>query len=216
MKTEEKPDDSRSGEACNKLPRFHVTLPLLRQHRACFDGYNRVVRSLQGVPFTAEDRDSYRYLRFEHKEPVSLAFILESNGLDDALWALRCLKGHDRDIRLFAVWCARQVQQTDPRSIAALDIAERYAYGLASDSELAAAREAAEAVTWGFAVVHAGAAAWATTRVAAWDAVWTAAWHAPRAPQAEMFFRLVEGNAPWQESPEDREWPDAAKKGDGA
>ena len=195
-------------KSSNKLPRFHVTLPLLRQHRACFDGYNRVVRSLQGVPFTAEDRDSYRYLRFEHKEPISLAFILESNGLDDALWALRCLKGHDRDIRLFAVWCARQVQHlmTDT---SALGIAERYAYGLASDSELAEARGLAEANSWAEAAAAAlsiaadaawataRAAAWATSKAAAWD---VAVWHATRAPQAEMFSRLVEGNAPWQES----------------
>lgn len=50
----------------------------------------------------------------------------------------------DRELRLFAVWCARQVQHLmiDPRSIAALDVAERYARGEASADELTAARDA--------------------------------------------------------------------------
>ena len=47
----------------------------------------------------------------------------------------------DRTLRLFAVWSARQVQHliTDPRSLAALDVAERHADGLATDKELRAA-----------------------------------------------------------------------------
>ena len=54
--------------------------------------------------------------------------------------------GCDREIRLYAVWCARQVQHlmTDQRSIDALDVAERYANGLANENELAAASDAAE------------------------------------------------------------------------
>ena len=76
----------------------------------------------------------------------------------------------DRDIRLFAVWCARQVQHlmTDPRSIAALDVAERHASNQATDDELAAAR----------------AAAWDAAGDAAGDAAWDAAWDAARTAQA--------------------------------
>ena len=57
------------------------------------------------------------------EEPLQFLTILESNGLDDALWGLRSTP---QDSRLFAVWCARQVQHlmTDPRSIEALDVAE--------------------------------------------------------------------------------------------
>jgi hypothetical protein len=58
-------------------------------------------------------------------EPLPYARIVEINGLDDALWACRAEPQHAREWRLFAVWCARQVQHVmkDPRSIAALDVA---------------------------------------------------------------------------------------------
>lgn len=48
-------------------------------------------------------------------------------------------------LRLFAVWCARQVQHLmkDQRSIDALDVAERFANGLATKEELDAAGDAA-------------------------------------------------------------------------
>ena len=71
-----------------------------------------------------------------------------------------------RELRLFAVWSAMQVQHllADPRSLAALDVAERYANGEATDEELAAAREAAGAAA--LSARAAGAAAWA----AAWAA----------------------------------------------
>ena len=51
----------------------------------------------------------------------------------------------DKELRLFAVWSARQVQHLmkDHRSIAALDVAERHASGQATDEELAAAWDAA-------------------------------------------------------------------------
>ena len=219
----EKTDDRAAGESSDKLPRFHVTLPLLRQHYACVDGYNRVVRSLQGIPFT--EGVVKRYIPFAHKEPISLAFILENNGLNDTLWALRCLEGHDRDLRLFAVWCARQVQHLmpDPRSIAALDIAELHAYGLASVAELRAARDVARDVARAAGDAWAAWAACAAARDAAGDAAWAAgdaareaagpageaageaawaaaeaAWAAAGAAQAEMLSRMVAGKAPWQ------------------
>jgi hypothetical protein len=74
----------------------------------------------------------------------------------------------DAQLRVFAVRCARRVQHlmTDPRSVAALDVAERHARGEATDAELTAAREAA----W-----NAARAAWEAARVAAWYAAWYAA-----------------------------------------
>ena len=152
---------------------FNVTLKSLREARACHEGYNKVVRALQGRPFTAEDGNRETYIRFAHKEPIPIVDILKSNGLDDALWALRCVKGHDRDLRLYAVWCARQVEHLmkDQRSRNALDVAERHANGLATDEELDAACAAARDAAWDAA----RAAARDAARAAAWDAARDAA-----------------------------------------
>lgn len=71
-------------------------------------------------------------------------------GLDDALWCLRAMPEHNNLWRQFTVSCARRVQHlmNDPRSLAALDVSERHAHGLATDDELAAAWEAAWYTTW--------------------------------------------------------------------
>lgn len=117
-------------------------------------------------------------------EPLPLVTILNSNGLEDALWALRTVTGEDARIRRYAVWCARQVQHlmTDPRSVAALDVAERYADGLATDNELHTAGLAAYKVSDVWAWTAAGAAARAAVATvvlgAAWVAAGTAAWEA--------------------------------------
>ena len=167
---------------------FNVTLKSLREARACHGGYNKVVRALQDRPFTADDAHRETYIRFAHKEPIPIVDILKSNGLDDALWALRCVKGHDRDLRLYAVWCARQVEHLmkDQRSRNALDVAERHANGLATDEELDAARDAA----------------WAAARDAAWDAARDAAWDAARDAardaQSNTLAAMCNGDAPWQ------------------
>jgi len=99
------------------------------------------------------------------------------------LWILDAIdqRHDDRTMRLFAVWCARNTPLadgrvtgdllTDPRSLAALEVAERYANGRATDEELAAAR----------------AAAWDAAGSAAWTAAWTAAW----ASQADHLRTLV-------------------------
>ena len=59
----------------------------------------------------------------------------------DIIWLL-CNKHFmtDKDMRLFAVWCAREalklVDNPDARSINACDVAERYANGEATEEEL--------------------------------------------------------------------------------
>lgn len=110
---------------------------------------------------------------------------VESCPLEDRVWVVTKLLD-DKTNRLFAVWCAREalklVDKPDIRSIAACDVAERYAHGNATDDELriakAAAWDAAEAITW--AARAAGAAAWGAARAAAW-AAGAAAWGAVRA-----------------------------------
>ena len=133
----------------------YTTLNKIREHGPCADGWAKLLRHLDKTQ--ADD------------EPLALTTILDSNGLDDALWCLRACDGIDREARLYAVWCVRQVQHllTDPRSLAALDVAERYAEGEATDKELTAAGDAALA--------------------AAWDAAWDAAWAAQTAEFRRRF-----------------------------
>jgi hypothetical protein len=119
---------------------------------------------------------------------VSILTILESNGLDDALWCLRAVDGRDKEIRLFAVWCARQVQHLmkDKRSLDALDVAERFASGMATRDELERAWAAA-----GDAGAAAWAAAWAAALAAAVDAAWDAAGDARDAAWAAQKNELI-------------------------
>ena len=166
-----------------------TTLKRIRAHDPCEDGWKNL---LAGLGKTRAD-----------DEPLPFATILRINGLADALWCARAEPQHERVWRLFAVWCARQVQHlmTDPRSLAALDVAERYANGMATDEELQAAREAARAAwdAWDAAwAAEAAAGDAAGAALAAWDAARDAAeaaggvWEA-LAAQTEEFLRLVGG-----------------------
>ena len=84
----------------------------------------------------------------------------------------------DKELRLIAVKCARQVQHlmTDQRSINALDVAEKFANGEATEQDLDAARDAARDAAW----AAVGAAAWAAAGAAAGAAAWAAAGAAAR------------------------------------
>ena len=162
-----------------------TTLNAIRKHEPCADGWEKLLTYLGKTK--ADD------------EPLAITTIIDSNGLDDAIWCLQAVEGYDKEIRLYAVWCARQVQHllTDQRSLDALDVAERYANGDATDAELTAARDAAWAAAWDVARTAdriaalaasaaraaasdaaywaARAAVWAAARAAVWDAVWSAA-----------------------------------------
>jgi hypothetical protein len=145
---------------------MRTTLNQIRAHNPCQDGWTKLLR---GLDKTKPD-----------DETLWIDTVLEHNGLDDALWCLSALHGCDREIRLYAVWCARRVQHlmNDPRSVAALDVAERYARREASDEELssaaAAAGEAAEAAGARLAAAEAAAGRWAA------EAAWASAWAAVR------------------------------------
>lgn len=81
----------------------------------------------------------------EDDEPLAFSEIVKSIDLDDVLWCLCAVDGHRQEMRLYAVWCVRQVQNfiQDRRSLEALDVAERHASGLATDKDLAEARQEA-------------------------------------------------------------------------
>jgi hypothetical protein len=160
-----------------------TTLNRIRAHSPCHDGWRKL---LSGLGKTAAD-----------DEPLPFARIVEINGLEDALWCCRAEPQHDKDWRLYAVWCARQVQHllTDPRSIAAIDVAERHAEGTATDDELAAARSAAwsaaESAAWSAAESAAESAAVSAARSAAESAARSAAESAARAAQIKRFLEVV-------------------------
>jgi hypothetical protein len=165
------------------MTEFVTTLSRIREHLPCVNGWKRMLESLGKT--TADD------------EPLPFRVILESNGLDDALWCCRTAPEYAREWRLYAVWCARQVQHlmTDAACIHALDVAESYANGEATEEELAASRaaarkairkgartgDAAEAVTRGAVRTATRDAAWAAAR----DIAWTAAREAARAAARE-------------------------------
>ena len=138
-----------------------TTINKIKKHTPCKDGWVRLLKHLGK--------------KKSDDEPLAITTILDSNGLDDALWCLRAVDGHERETRLFAVWCARQVQHlmTDPRSIAALDVADRFANGQDTKNNL----DAAEAAAGDAAMAAAGDAVWG----AAWASEWASAWGAEAA-----------------------------------
>jgi len=146
-----------------------TTLNQIRDESPCADGWKKLLAHLGKTQ--ADD------------EALSIITILDSNGLDDALWCLRAVTGHDREIRLHAVWRVRQVQHllTDRRSLDALDVAERFANGLATDKELDAADAAAWDAARAAASAESDAAGSAAARAAAsatGSAAGSAAWAA--------------------------------------
>lgn len=128
---------------------IYTTLSKIRAHEPCIGGWRTLLEHLGKT--TPDD------------EPLALSTILESNGLDDALWCLRSVPEESKRWRLLAVAFASTVRplMRDPRSLAALDVAERHARGEATDDELATARSAAQS-----AESAAWAAAWAATDAA--------------------------------------------------
>ena len=148
--------------------------------------------------FTIADIRSYKpcydpskYLSEEWKGTVIDILKDDRIPFTDRLWVVcRAELISERVLRLFAVWCARQVQHLmkDPRSIAALDVAQRFAMGEASKDELYAAWYAARAAVCAAASDAARAAASDAARAAAWagasDVVWAgasdSAWYAQK------------------------------------
>ena len=82
-----------------------TTLNKIKEHLPCEDGWKKLLTFLNKTE--ADD------------EELSLLTILESNGLDDALWALRAVEGFDKEIRLMACDFAESVVHLtkDERSV---------------------------------------------------------------------------------------------------
>jgi hypothetical protein len=103
---------------------------------------------------------------------VTIIEVLDSNGLDDALWVLSYAMPDNRLSRHFGAWCAEQVLHIFEAERPG-DMRPRKAIAIARDDDATdAARDAARAAAWD--------AAWDAARDAARDAAWAAAWDAAR------------------------------------
>ena len=68
-----------------------TTLRQIRQHNPCREGWRTLLSALGKTE--VDD------------EPLPLTTILQSNGLDDALWCLHTITGYDKEIIRFALAC---------------------------------------------------------------------------------------------------------------
>jgi hypothetical protein len=184
-----------------------TTLAAIRAQSPCENGWRTLLAQLGKT--AADD------------EPLPLLTVLNSNGLNDALWVLSCAMPDDRLARHFQAWCAEQVlhlferkRPNDKRvrdQIATLrnDKADAAARAAAREAAGAAARASARAAAGAAALAAAGdaaeAAAWAetaaawTARAAAMDA-WEsgaagAAMDAARAAQERQLRAMLTGRA---------------------
>lgn len=129
---------------------MNTTLNEIKKHAPCTEGWVKLLKHLNKTE--ADD------------EKLPLRTILDSNGLDDCLWALRTVIGHDKEIRLMAADFAESVLHIyekeyfeDFRPRKAIQAARDFANGLIDDAAWAA--WAARDASW--AARDASRAAWA-------------------------------------------------------
>ena len=177
-----------------------LTFKAAREAGACRGNYRKFAEFKGGIKNWGANR------------PFPLTEVLEVNGLNDALWGLRCCEPkveRDKIARLFACDCAERVlplfekeEPNDKRPRQTIEVARKYARSEATQEELDTAWDAARVAAWtadGAAAEDAArAAAWA----AAWDAAWAAAWDAAGAAA-----KAAAGAAAWAAAWDaEREW----------
>ena len=166
-----------------------TTLNEIRAEHPCREGWEKLLAQL------GKTKADY--------EPLELLTIINSNGLDDAMWCLQ-VPSLERLSRHFQAWCAEQVlhhfeseHPDDMRvrnQIAMLrnDTATNQEREFAKDAARAAARDAADAAARA-AADAARAAADAAARDAAWAAARAAAWAAADAAQEKQLRKMIGG-----------------------
>lgn len=147
-----------------------TTFQKIKDNDPCSDGWNKLIRSVKNFDLDTE---------------VSIKQILDSNGIGDAVWALRAFEMPDKEARLFIADVAEISLQiykkhcpNGLRPRHAIEVARKFANGEITETELASASAAARAASrntaWAASIYAASAAAWAASssaaRVAAWDA----------------------------------------------
>ena len=112
---------------------MYTTLRKIREHRPCPERYRKLYKSLGGVKTYGEDTI------------ITLEQIIDYNGLDDALWALRACNGSnvEKFVRLLACDYAERVLYIfeeeypyDVRPRRAIEVSRKYAVGKATAKEL--------------------------------------------------------------------------------
>ena len=167
---------------------LHTTFAKLHEKGACVSGYRKLADSLGGVTKYGKDT------------PIPLSKIVESNGMDDALWCLRATAENAENFLItFACDCAERVlthyetyYPDDQRPRQAIEAARRCltdksdaAANTAADAAHAA--YAARAAAYAAARAVARAAAYAAARAAAYAAANTAAYAAAYAADAAAY-----------------------------
>ena len=150
-----------------------TTLKEIWSKNPCQDGWDKLVEGL-GM---SELKELSRNDEAPEDIEVSLRFILENNGWDNCKWAFPCVEGYKREFRLLAVAFARPVEHltTDKEASRALDVAEQFANGRATNDELeVVAKAAAAAYDAAYAAADAETAAAYAAAKAASDAAYAA------------------------------------------
>jgi hypothetical protein len=178
-----------------------TTLSRIRDAKPCEDGWAKLLKHLGKTK--ADD------------EPLELLTVLESNGLDDALWVLSYAMPDDRLARHFQAWCVEQVlhifearypddtrvrdqiamlrndDATDEERFHVRTAVGAAAWDASEDAAWVAARDAA----WDVSGAAARAAVWAAAEDAAWDAALAAsraaAWDAARDDQERQLRAMI-------------------------
>ena len=148
-----------------------TTLAAIRAASPCESGWKKLLAALGKTKADSE--------------PLDLLTVLNSNGLDDALWVMSFAMPDARLARHFQAWCAEQVlhifeavRPDDRRVRDQIEMlrrddatkAERDAARTAWDAAIATAMDAAMATAWDAAMATAWDAAWDAATATAWDA----------------------------------------------
>ena len=182
-----------------------TTLAAIRAASPCESGWKKLLAALGK---TKADR-----------EPLDLLTVLNSNGLDDALWVMSFAMPDDRLVRHFRAWCAEQVlhifEAVRPDDHRVRDQIKMLRRDDATKAERDAARDAAWAAAWATrvaadaaAMAFARDAAWASARdaekAAAWasardaaDAAWDSAWASAEAARDAAWASAEAADAAW-------------------
>jgi len=153
---------------------------------------------IQALAVTGEPW-SKLFKQFDHCDHVTIEHIFEQCGFEAALHSLKAVKGHDKAVRLFACYCARlslwhgEIHHPEEKTIflQAIETAEQFAHGHATEEDLKAAWTAANEAGCVYAA-PAQKEAWSAAQACACRAVSVA--HQVVSPLEENIMRKMENS----------------------